>query len=131
VRGVALLHPCLFGERSPSSVAELLCASRVGVHVLRSLRRVEAGEAFDRRAPRGGDGVVAAWAALRTVGDDAGTTLVLTGLHDRLVPPRKAAGLAYALGGTSALLDCGHLSHEEAAPALLDALVPFVRLCFG
>ena len=54
--------------------------------------------------------------------------LVVTGMNDVIVPPAKAGGLAYQLGCALSLLpDCGHFSHEEAAPELLDALVTFVR----
>ena len=53
--------------------------------------------------------------------------LLLTGDHDRIVPPSKVDHLAHELPrGTRAVVhDCGHLSHEEAPAALLHHLVTF------
>ncbi|MEW5319945.1 MAG: hypothetical protein WDW38_011055 [Sanguina aurantia] len=54
--------------------------------------------------------------------------LVVTGEHDRIMPPLKAESLCSDLPECrlSVLSDCGHLSHEEAPAALLEQLVPFV-----
>lgn len=53
---------------------------------------------------------------------------VVSGEHDRIMPPLKAESLCSDLPECrlSVLSDCGHLSHEEAPAALLEQLVPFV-----
>jgi pimeloyl-ACP methyl ester carboxylesterase len=53
--------------------------------------------------------------------------LVLTGEHDRLVPPVRTEQLCAELPNSRLVIvhDCGHLSHEEAPGTLLQHLIPF------
>lgn len=53
--------------------------------------------------------------------------LVVTGAQDRIVTPSIATAVAADMhsGNAAVIPRCGHLSHEEAPAALLDALSPF------
>jgi len=58
--------------------------------------------------------------------------LLVTGMHDRMVPPVAMAAFEASLGCSSrsvVLPGCGHLSHEEAAPQLQAHLVEFIQGC--
>jgi pimeloyl-ACP methyl ester carboxylesterase len=54
--------------------------------------------------------------------------LVVTGDHDKVVPPSKAEEVAQSLrhAEVAVVHNCGHLSHEEAPQTLLEVLVPFL-----
>jgi pimeloyl-ACP methyl ester carboxylesterase len=58
---------------------------------------------------------------------------VLTGVHDVIVPPAKAAVLAEELHAPPPVLlpECGHLSHEEAPQELVTCLAQFVGAAFA
>ena len=60
-------------------------------------------------------------------------TLVVTGLHDRTIPPHHAQHTASALPGARfvVLPDCGHLAHEEQPRELVGFLVPFCQEVLG
>lgn len=60
-------------------------------------------------------------------------SVVLTGDHDSLSTPLRAAQVAADLcGGAPAVLrHCGHFSHEESPAALLKALSSFVKRCLA
>lgn len=66
----------------------------------------------------------AAWSALRATRT---RMLIMTGEHDRIVPPSKADALLNDMpeAHVAVLPGCGHLSLEEAPGALLEQLVPF------
>lgn len=66
-----------------------------------------------------------------TLLEDVGSTpaLVLTGLHDRIVPPPRAQQVAAALSDARCVVlpDCGHLAHEEQPRELVAFVVPFCQ----
>eukprot|EP00798_Chlamydomonas_sp_ICE-L_P000009 gene9-12818_t len=55
------------------------------------------------------------------------TALIVTGEHDRIVPPLKAEALCWDLPRSRMCIlpNCGHLSHEEAPELLINSLHPF------
>eukprot|EP00898_Chlorokybus_atmophyticus_P002877 jgi/Chlat1/3590/Chrsp234S03572 len=56
-------------------------------------------------------------------------TLVVSGKEDRIVASKETAKLVEKLPGSVLLElpDCGHLPHEEAPRALLEAVIPFIE----
>jgi pimeloyl-ACP methyl ester carboxylesterase len=59
--------------------------------------------------------------------------LVVTGEHDKVVPPGRAEEVAQYLrqAELAVVHNCGHLSHEEAPQTLLEVLVPFLGHALG
>lgn len=60
-------------------------------------------------------------------------TLVMTGSHDRLVPPHHAHELAKLIEGSTLVVidNCGHVPQEETPQEFLNAVIPFIRSLGG
>ncbi|KAF5832211.1 Alpha/Beta hydrolase protein [Dunaliella salina] len=155
VTALALMHPDLSGSLGPS-MTRLLARSKLGRSILRPLLRSEIGEVANPRAWYNPEKLtpevvelykapVEGWceALIETTRlrsssqkSDLSTcvsharplpALILTGLHDVIVPPARADELSASLplSRVAVLAECGHLSHEEVPMALLQQLVMF------